>query len=397
MNHIHEPTDKFLFDSLNLSKPVAAAGGSYFIRFTTNNMPLYIQPPKCKTKQGFLQIGKRYYTDLLFTHENDEFIRWMENLEATCHKHLFENRQKWFEGDMELHDIENYFTSPMKIYKTGKFYIVRVNVQTNLGVPALTIYDEDNREIGIDTIDDKTDIITILEIKGIKCTSTSFHIDIETKQALLVKPVELFTKCVIKSPNPVKTIEPNLNNDTVVAMIPVNETDTDDTIIGPSIIDVNTNLVNNDIDVELHENEADYVETAVTIIDKSNDLVKDNLVDSSPEILDNTEENKSAIHTDESIEKNIVTEIETNLTTNNGDLEEFTIDLDTLNTDENVTIKKSNDVYYEMYREACRKAKIARDLALSSYLEAKRIKNTYLLEDLTDSDESDLEQESTIE
>jgi len=382
---------------LNLSKPVTAAGGSYFIRFTTNNMPLYIQPPKCKTKQGFLQIGKRYYTDLLFTHENDEFIRWMENLETTCHKHLFENRQKWFEGDMELHDIENYFTSPMKIYKTGKFYIVRVNVQTNLGVPALTIYDEDNREIGIDTIDDKTDIITILEIKGIKCTSTSFQIDIETKQALLVKPVELFTKCVIKSPNPVKTIEPNLNNDTVVAMIPVIETDTDDTIIGPSIIDVNTNLVNNDIDVELHENEADYVETAVTIIDKSNDLVKDNLVDSSPEILDNTEEIKSAIHTDESIEPNIVTEIETNLTTNTEDIEEFTIDLDTLNTDENVTIKKSNDVYYEMYREACRKAKIARDLALSSYLEAKRIKNTYLLEDLSDSDESDLEQESMIE
>jgi hypothetical protein len=50
-----------------------------------------------------------------------------------------------------------------------------------------------------------------------------------------------------------------------------------------------------------------------------------------------------------------------------------------------------------MYREACRKAKIARDLALSSYLEAKRIKNTYMLEDLTDSDESDLEQDSVVE
>ena len=78
-------------------------------------------------------------------------------------------------------------------------------------------------------------------------------------------------------------------------------------------------------------------------------------------------------------------------------LEEFTIDLDSLTDQENVVIKKSNDVYYEMYREACRKAKIARDLALSSYLEAKRIKNTYMLEDLTDSDESDLEQDSVVE
>ena len=44
-----------------------------------------------------------------------------------------------------------------------------------------------------------------------------------------------------------------------------------------------------------------------------------------------------------------------------------------------------------MYREAKKKAKMAKDLALSSYLEAKRIKNTYMLEDISDSD-SDLEE-----
>ncbi len=200
MDNIHEPTDQFSFETLKLSKPVTAPGGSYFIKFTVNNAPLYIQPPKCKTKQGFLKTGKRYYTDLIFTSDNDEFIRWMETLEATCHAHLFANRDKWFEGNMEMPEIENYFTSPMKIYKTGKYYMVRVNVQTNLGVPALTIYDEDNREISIESVDDKTDIITILEIKGIKCTATSFQIDIEMKQMLSVKPVELFTKCIIKTP-----------------------------------------------------------------------------------------------------------------------------------------------------------------------------------------------------
>ena len=42
-----------------------------------------------------------------------------------------------------------------------------------------------------------------------------------------------------------------------------------------------------------------------------------------------------------------------------------------------------------MYKEAKRKAKIARDLALSSYLEAKRIKNTYMLDDIDDSEEDD--------
>ena len=45
-----------------------------------------------------------------------------------------------------------------------------------------------------------------------------------------------------------------------------------------------------------------------------------------------------------------------------------------------------------MYKAAIKKAKDARDLALSSFLEAKRIKNTYMLDDV-DSD-SDLDEDS---
>jgi hypothetical protein len=72
-------------------------------------------------------------------------------------------------------------------------------------------------------------------------------------------------------------------------------------------------------------------------------------------------------------------------------LEEVEFQLEELPETEIIQIKKRNEVYYEMYREARRKAKIARNLALSSYLEAKRIKNTYMLEDIKDSDDSDLD------
>ena len=58
-----------------------------------------------------------------------------------------------------------------------------------------------------------------------------------------------------------------------------------------------------------------------------------------------------------------------------------------------VEIKERNDLYYQMYREAKKKGKIARDLALSSFLEAKRIKKTYMLKDISDSEESDLDNE----
>ena len=139
---IFNTNDLFEFEKLVLTKPTSIPGGNYFIRCLINSQPLYIQPPKCKSKQGIVKAGKRLYSDLMFTNENEDFIRWMENLENYCQQYIFKNREKWFEGEMELHDIENYFTSPLKIFKSGKYYIARTNITTVLGKPTLKIYDE---------------------------------------------------------------------------------------------------------------------------------------------------------------------------------------------------------------------------------------------------------------
>jgi hypothetical protein len=53
----------------------------------------------------------------------------------------------------------------------------------------------------------------------------------------------------------------------------------------------------------------------------------------------------------------------------------------------NMQLKNGKEIYYKMYREARQKAKLARDLAISSYLESKHIKNIYVLEDLSDDEE----------
>jgi len=407
MNNIYEPNDSFSFEKIKISKPVSILGGNYFIRFSFDNNPLYIQPPKCKTKQGFLKAGKKYYTDLVFTNADDEFIRWMENLENVCHQHLFQNREKWFESNMELHDIENYFTSPLKIYKTGKFYLARVNVITNMGVPNLTIYNENNTIVPIEDINDKTDVITILELKGIKCTTTSFQIEMEMKQMLTVKPVELFNKCIIKMPTQ-SSVSNNEFNETLPEIIaPNNVTKTidsnDNNIIEPvkSIEESNNNDdgdgdgenlvkigVNDDEDININTdvtvNEEIHIDTDIN----NNDKV---IIDTDITVNADTDNNKN-----EEIDNNENHEDVITVPNQNNELEEVEIHLDELPEDSNINIKQSNEVYYEMYREACRKAKIARDLALSSYLEAKRIKNTYMLEDITDSDDSDLEQESEM-
>ena len=77
-------------------------------------------------------------------------------------------------------------------------------------------------------------------------------------------------------------------------------------------------------------------------------------------------------------------------------LMEFELDLADVPETDTFQLRNRKEVYYTMYREAKKKAKIARDLALSSYLEAKRIKNTYMLDDASES-ESDEEEEEDEE
>jgi hypothetical protein len=56
---------------------------------------------------------------------------------------------------------------------------------------------------------------------------------------------------------------------------------------------------------------------------------------------------------------------------------------------ESITLKKPNQVYYEIYKKAREKAKEAKKEAILAFLEAKNIKKTYMLDDIDESDEED--------
>ena len=364
MEEIYDTNDKFDFEKLVLSNPVML-NGNYFIRFSINGRSnLYIQPPRCKTRQGIIKAGRKYYSDLMFTNENDQFIRWMENLETHCQKFIFTNREKWFEGTMEMHDIENYFTSPMKIFKSGKFYIVRTNINAQLGKPGLKIYDENEKEVDFETITDNTDIVTILEFQGIKCSARSFQIEIELKQVMTLKPKNLFEKCIIKTNDGLPHVTP-------VALLAEDKYEAQE----------ETNLVTT---IEQQPDDPASEETKEIAIE-------DNPIEQEQPPAVETQDPTPVLENEPppDLEKENVQTV----FIENPEIQEVEFNMDELSSTETVQIKKRNEVYYEMYREARRKAKIARDLALSSYLEAKRIKNTYMLDDIKDSDDSDLETE----
>ena len=348
MDGIYETNSEFPFSKLTLTSPTLVAGGNYFIKFLVNNAPLYIKPPKCSVKGGVVKSGKRYHCDLMFTNENEEFIRWMENLEEHTCKAIYENRTKWFETDMDMSDIENYFASPLKIYKSGKFYLARTNINTRLGKISAKIYDESEADVQPEDINENHKVITILEVQGIKCSARSFQVEIEMKQMMVLNPVDLFEKCILGSGG---------------------------VSITKQIVDV-----------------------PPTNVQESQQPVQENLEKIAPNInnqpdLENS--NGSLEETNEQCEKDIVIEsepppIEQKLSTNTPlDMVEVELDLDKMDDIETVQIKARNEVYYELYRQVRSKAKMARKMALDAYLEAKQIKNSYNLDISSDSSSSD--------
>jgi len=414
MEGIYNATDDFPFSKLVLLKPTTVSGGNYFIKFRLNEAPLYIQTPKCNTKNGIFKAGKKYFSDLMFTNEHENFIQWIEKLENYCQKYIYDHRATWFDTELEMHDIENSFSSCFKLYKSGKYYIVRSYVPTQLGSCSLKIYNENEEPIDHSEVNDTNDIITILEIQGIKCSARSFQIEIEIKQMLVLRQNNLFEKCIL-SPGHTKhhssTITAHNTNITSInsvdnaTNISLPGDDTSSKVRTPELgTSVGVRGLSGDdisspdkVDVEYPESSGDNV----LLQENDKDLGKLN----QPNIVNRplAFSEKSGIiiaRTPELGTSGLVRGLSVDGVSSkdidSDEIKEVDFSLDEIPESDQIQIKTRNDVYYKMYQDAKQKAKMAKALALSSYLEAKRIKNTYMLEDLDDSD-SDLDEDTFTE
>jgi hypothetical protein len=374
MDSIKTPNSKFVFDDLILASPVNSTSGNHFIKYLHNDVELYIQPPKCIIKQNIVKASRRMYCDLMFSNDNIEFISWLENLEKYSQDYIFSNREKWFETQLDESDIENSFTSPIKTYKSGKFYILRVTIPVNLGKIHLPIFNEEGNVLTIDDIKENDNVMSVLEFKGIKCSPRSFQIDIELKQMLLLKPNNIFDKCVFKNVTE-KTLDVNESLENI------SNTETENI---KTIEELESGKREHEI-VETEIAETEIIETEKREPEKIEQLV----IEQPEKTLDNIENvNTEKIETvpEKILEKNT----EPNLIDLKDPIE-IDIPLEEV-SNEILTLKKRNDIYYTIYREALKKAKEAKSLALSTYLEVKRIKNQYMLDDIDE--ESDLEDAS---
>ena len=400
----------FDFSQISISQPISVQGGAYFTKIKLNNEPLYVQPPKCSTKQGLNETNKKAYMDLMFTNEDDEVVEWFEHLEERLVQLIYEKREIWFQNEMDKEDIENFFNPICRAFKGGKFHLVRLHIPKNKTASSqfhCNVYDENENIIPIQDLNDTHTIIPCIEVQGIKFSARNFQLELIGKQIMLINNKPIFNSCVIKRSNVEK------NSTSITGQ---------DSVKYSSSVDMNTNIlqseqdetsaisnsdslgkdVNEAGDTDSHvlqrtgktdSNEEELVEETVndnlTIKGLQKNIV-DALTESDSESSDEEDnDTNNNTNNEPNNEPNMSNHLEENkaIISNTFDLEDITDNLK-VHDERNIKLKKPNEVYYEIYKIAKGKAKQHKKAAITHYLEAKKIKNTYLMDDLDYSDDS---------
>jgi len=392
MDNIIEPNESFDFSKLTLALPTSIQGGAYFTKMNHLNKPIYIQTTKSLTKQGIIKTGKKFHCDLMFDNNSEILINWFEKLESKCQQLIYEKSELWFQSKLELSDIETAFNSIIRIYKSGKYYLVRTNIKNNsvTNMPIIKIFDENENILSIEDVTSDSNIISILEIQGIKFTNRNFQIEMELKQVMIINNEPIFENCLIKTGD--------FKNNNISNITTSNSSMRD---LEKEIIDeIKSNKVSNTFQktdfsiIDEKENSLDNInieENTLENIDENTLALENNLFSKDNNFNIDTETQVDNDNVELDIED--LNELEMD---NNKDLKEvdLNISLDNDNDLETITLKKPNEVYYEKYKEARNKAKDAKKKAIIAYLEAKNIKKLYMLDEL---DYSDNEIDNEIE
>ncbi len=399
----------FTFSDLTLANPQGLQGGAYFSKLRMYDKPVLIQTPKCLTKNGIHKTEKKIYCDLMFTEDNNDFIEWIGSLETTVKNLIYEKRTMWFHNDMEYDSIDYHWQNLLRTYKGNKS-LLRCFINKPKGLSrnrSIQIYNQEEEELKLDDIQKTDKMISILEISGLKFTSQSFQIEFIIKQIMVIKEKPLFDKCLIrfntlsKKNKPDETVQDsdaesdisieeettniikdnelqNLSEEHVVED-KINNQNKD------TLLDISSNKESeeslSDIQEQTEEQEQEQTQEQKTPDDKTEpdefieDLSKNNTVPS----LENLEKSEKGLEQiniqEESLDKNgIINEIEILAPSESTDI---------------VKLKNPSEVYMEIYKEARRKAKNAKKHAIQAYLEAKRIKSLYLLDEIESSDDDE--------
>ncbi len=378
MNTI-EQLKNYDFDKINLLTPRPLQGGTYFSKVVENSEKLLLQTPKIVTKKGIHKTGKKIYCDLLFDIDDAIFLEWIKNLELKVREIIYQRRELWFYDELTLEDIEYNWINSIKSYK--KKFLCRTFLNKDLA--DLRIFNEYGEDMGIDDLKPNSRIISIIEINGLKFNTTSFHLEFGIKQIMILDDSNKFDKCLIQYGNRSNTS----SREKVVDEEPTEVVEEEPEVVEeePEVVEEQTKVVEEE--PEVVEEQTKVVEAPTEIVeDEQKEKIELEVVEKPEEINDKNKE--------EVVEKNVKDEVKEFINEKetekkdlekNDELKEHVLEIP--KAEETMNLRDPNEIYLDIYKAAKEKARQAKLAAVKAYLEAKKIKQTYLIDELDTSDD----------
>ena len=374
----------FPFDELSLANPQGLQGGAYLSKIKVSGKKLSLQTPKCTTKNGIIKTDKKIYCDLQFDADDDTVREFFGKLEDHIKNLIFDKKDLWFHTDMDMDTIDYHWQQILRPYKSSKL-LLRCNIKKPsrsrvTSQPSIQVYDEDETLLTIDDIVKGKLVMGLLHLNGLKFTSQSFSLDFYLEQAMLLKDRVASNRCRIQIDSSFKKTPISTNDNSPTLSSTSEEVGDDDTDryndedggstnnigigISPAELSITPKQDANEEEMSTVKSEEDLEDNIASL-----DPTSDTKVDQIGIVVNDLAENYN-----DSLEKT-------------NQLNEVILDVPQDN--DPVKLKKPNEVYMEIYKEVRRRAKMARKKAIEAYLEVKRIKSLYMLEEIEDSEDED--------
>ena len=409
----YQTNDDFPFNTLKLGQPSPLqGGGSYFTKITGDEAKILVQMPTSQTRAGIVRTRKIAYCDLLYNASDSDFISWIEKLEQRC-RELIKEKSIWFTSDLEEDDIENMMTPVARMYRSGKSLLVRVHIDQGRGADAplkCGFYNDSEEQIDYQKIVASNSVIPLIKVDGIKFSSRSFDIILKMEQMMVVEDQPVVATCMIKR-NVIKS-EPQPEITEVIEEKPVPASEE---VTNELEDDAADDISNSDSSQKTEETESvvedKLGENAINLeeveLEPENSDDEDSEEDDAAstagsevtvDTIDSEDEEEKPEIKPVSLGEEVTIDVEPMETKENQEvdngIQEIEIDTPVETQEQPMSLKRPNEVYYEIYKAAREKAKEMKKAAMAAFLEAQQIKTKYMLDEIEDSDD-ELEVSST--
>ena len=383
MDTMLSPDKDYPFDRITIKTPKAVQGGTYCSNLEIDDGPIIIQTPRCKTKNGIHRTSKQIYCDLVMTQDHKPFLTWLEMLQDRVRHLILEQSSSWFHDEPTMDEIEYNWNDSVRTRKD--YYLIRTFIHKPKGINkvALQIYDTDENVLNIDQVDCDKKVVSILEIIGLKFSSNSFHLEICLRQLMVINEKPIFNKCLIKLNSKKSSGENNLTEKNL-------ENKKTEILSDKTGLKKEEDEVEDNVSTTITNNLVDNLENTTDEVNEVNELNDEDDIINDKEDLTEEQETTEEKNVKFSVEDKEIIEKPLEKT---NDLEEIELNV---NEEEPMRLKEPNEVYLDIYKAAREKAKKAKNEAIKAYLEAKKIKELYMLDVIDSSTDEDEEEEDEI-